>query len=210
VYCGGSASIIDRLVADSAEYLVAYFYFDFKDERKKSLSGLLSSLVFQLAAHSRPCFDILIRARARARMASDKSPAKSHNDAHLHATDDTLLECLDSMLRASSKTFIVLDALDECPETTRETDVFPILLKLVGFDNAVLRLLVTSRPEREILQCMDKLSSHPLDLDKAHEHNGELARFISHEFSSPDHYKSWPRDIRLQAEAVLVKKARGM
>jgi hypothetical protein len=206
-----SSSVIDRLAAASkpGSYVI-YFYFDFKDERKQALSGLLSSLIIQLAAYSRPCFDILIDARARAQESRDIIPNKSLGNSHVHATDDILFDCLESMLLVSSDIFIILDALDECPEVTREIDTFPFLRKLVGLGVSGLRLLVTSRPERDIRRCMQTLTSHPLDLDKAHEQNGELSRFIYHELSSPDHYQNWPHKIKLQAERVLVEKARGM
>jgi hypothetical protein len=206
-----SSSVIEKLQIDSVlGSLVVYFYFDFKDERKQSLSGALSSLVFQLANRSHACFDILTAAYARAQKTSGRMVHKSHTDAHLHPTDDILLECLELMLHATSKTFMILDAFDECPEITRETDALPFLLNLVGLNIAGLRLLVTSRPERDILQCLKSISTHPLDLNKAHEKNGELSRYISHELSSPIHYKSWPHNVKLQAEKILVEKARGM
>jgi hypothetical protein len=205
-----SSSVIDRLEDSERQSLTVYFDFDFKDERKQSLSGLLASLVFQLATCSRACFDILTVARARTQKIRDGMPNKSHAGAHLHATDDLLIECVESMLRASSEIFIIIDALDECPETTRETDYLPFLRKLVAFGIPGLHLFVTSRPERDILLCMDNLASHPLDLNKAHERNGELLRFISHELSSPIYYRNWPLEIKAQAERILVEKARGM
>jgi hypothetical protein len=205
-----SSVVIDHLSDSNLDSLIVYFYFDFKDERKQTLLGLLSSLVFQLATRSRPCFDILIKARTSAQKVGERIASKIHADARLHATDSVLLECLKSMLQASSRIFMILDALDECPRTTRRTDILPFLRKLVGFDVPGLHLLVSSRPEHDVLQCMNDLPSHPLDLDKAHEQNGELSRFISHELSSSENFADWPADVKLHARRILVERSRGM
>jgi hypothetical protein len=205
-----SSCIIDILAANSSsELCVAYFYFDFKDEKKKSLSGLLSSLVFQLSASSRECFDILRNARARVQKMNNNTFSKIHAHAHLRPTDDMLIEYLEAMLRASSEIFIVLDALDECPEVKRASDVFPFLQRLVALEIRGVHILVTSRPESDIRRHMNQIASHCLDLHTMHEHSTDLALYISHELSL-EIYADWPQHVRLHAEKMLFEKARGM
>jgi hypothetical protein len=38
---------------------MAYYYFDFRDVKKQTRNGLLSSLLFQLSAESDSCYEIL-------------------------------------------------------------------------------------------------------------------------------------------------------
>ena len=84
---------------------MAYFYFDFRDLSKQTCHDLLRSLVFQFSADSSPCCDIL------------HGIYETHKDGTQQPSDDTSKKCLKQMLRllAQDPTFIVLDALDECP-----------------------------------------------------------------------------------------------
>ncbi len=56
-----SSSIIQKVdgMRKAGLASLAYFYFDFRDTDKQHLRGLLSSLVFQLAAESDACYQIL-------------------------------------------------------------------------------------------------------------------------------------------------------
>jgi hypothetical protein len=136
--------------------------------------------------------------------------SKIRAHAHLHPTDEMLFECLESMLRASSELFIILDALDECPETTRASEVFPLINKPISLGIPGLHLLVTSRPECDIRRCMELLSTHFVDLSNTQEHKEDLECLISHEIFSSEYYAEWPLNFKSQAEKILVEKARGM
>ncbi|KAI0033612.1 hypothetical protein K488DRAFT_69721 [Vararia minispora EC-137] len=155
------SSIIDHLRFDS-EASLAYFYFDFRDVHKESVSGLLSSLVFQLASSSHKCYTILKKSRTRQRMA-------------LQPTVDFLSSMLEEMLRVRPGTTLVIDALDECPELSREYDLLPLLYRLVSHDDNRLRLLMTSRPESDIRRAMDRIPSHLLKLHDADQHAQDLS-----------------------------------
>src|ERR1700691_429222 len=58
-----SSAIIQHILSPSlgGRASVAYFYFDFRDVDKKHLHNILPSLLFQFAAHSSPCCDLLSR-----------------------------------------------------------------------------------------------------------------------------------------------------
>ena len=88
--------------------IMAYFYFDFRDLNKQTCHALLRSLVFQLSTDSSPCCNILHRVY------------KTHKDGTQQPSDETLKECLKEMLRllAQGQVFIILDALDESPDTS--------------------------------------------------------------------------------------------
>ncbi|KAH9008008.1 hypothetical protein EDB84DRAFT_1447205 [Lactarius hengduanensis] len=109
ILCSGIVRHIITL-RDAGSASMAYFYFDFRDVNKKHRRGLLSSLLIQLASRSTPCLDIL-------------SPVYSTYDAGKEQPGErALVQCLKDMLMAPSlsqlPTYIILDALDECPNTS--------------------------------------------------------------------------------------------
>ena len=84
---------------------MAYFYFDFRDVDKQKVQNLLPSLLTQLSARSDPCHDILSQLYC------------THDRGERKPSDRAMVECLKEMLslEAQGPTFIILDALDECP-----------------------------------------------------------------------------------------------
>ena len=94
-------------LCETASAIMAYFYFDFKDLRKQTCHDLLLSLLSQLATRSSLCCNILHRVY------------EAHEKGARQPSDDALKECLKQMLRLPSQRpiFIVLDALDESPDS---------------------------------------------------------------------------------------------
>jgi hypothetical protein len=87
---------------------MGYYYFDFKEIAKQGIHGLLTSLLAQLCTKSDSCYRIL-------------SNLYLESDAGLHQPDNNaLVECLKKMLRLPQQpmTYIIVDALDECPNTS--------------------------------------------------------------------------------------------
>ena len=72
------------------------------------------------------------------------------------------MECLEKMLKYPRKEpiYVIIDALDESPElqSTREK-VLELVQTLVGFHLRNLRLCVTSRPEIDIQNVIEPLTS---------------------------------------------------
>ena len=87
---------------------MAYFYFDFRDAHKQGLRDLVTSLLTQLSVSSRPRCDIL----------SDLYSA--HDEGKNQPSDGILTECLKKMLTLPHQrpTFLIIDALDESPNTS--------------------------------------------------------------------------------------------
>ncbi|KAI0029632.1 hypothetical protein K488DRAFT_72810, partial [Vararia minispora EC-137] len=189
------SSVIDHLWSSCDEYL-AYFYFDFRDVRKESVSGFLSSLIFQLASSSPKCHTVLKKSRSKQR-------------ASLEPTLGLLSGVLEEMLRARSGTILVIDALDECPELSREHELLPLLHDLVSHDSNRLRLLMTSRPEADIRRAMNRIPSHRLKLHDADQHSQDLELYISDELRRTE-YDMWSDDFKASVKVKLNKMAGGM
>jgi len=129
-----------------------YFYFDFKDATKRDIRGLLSSLLIQLSDTSDICWTVL----------SDLYT--SHRDGSDQPSEASLVQCLRDMLQSVPHTriYIIVDALDECPNTTgtpspREK-VLNFVEDLVGDQYPNLYLCVTSRLEQDIQIVLNPLT----------------------------------------------------
>ncbi|KAJ7939896.1 hypothetical protein B0H13DRAFT_1850099 [Mycena leptocephala] len=82
---------------------VAYFYFDFRDEKRQSVDIALRRIILQLSAQSPDPYGALDRQY----MLSKGQVLPTYRD---------LLEVLQELLANVAHTYIVLDVLDECKE----------------------------------------------------------------------------------------------
>ena len=143
---------IERTSAAGSAYL-AYYFFDFKDTRKQDARGFLSSILVQLCSQSTSFCKIL------------HELFSEHQNGSKQASDDTLKQYLEKILKVSRKfpLYVVVDALDECPDisglqSSREK-VLALIEELVGLDLPNLRLCITSRPEVDIRNVLEPLTT---------------------------------------------------
>ena len=131
---------------------MAYYYFDFQDVKKQDCFGLLSSLISQLAAESDSLFTNIL------------SKFYSDNTRGLRKPDiDALKECVRDMLglQGEAPIYIIVDALDECPNFPRNQSAREEVLKLIEVVNSELpnlHLCVASRPEIDIRMVLEPLT----------------------------------------------------
>jgi hypothetical protein len=87
---------------------MAYFYFDFRDTDKQNLHNALPSLLTQLSARSDSCYGIL------------SNVYKAHNNGAYKPSTGAMIKCLKEMLALPDQgpVYIILDAIDECPNTS--------------------------------------------------------------------------------------------
>ena len=143
---------------------VAYFYFDFRDTDKQSLHNLLPSLLTQLSTRSDRRCEILSRIY------------KAHDDGAHKPSISTMIDCLKDMLAlpGQSPIYIILDALDECPNTSglpsARKQVLDFLKDLVDLSLTSLHLCLTSRPEIDIRLVLEPLAFHVVSL---HDQSGQ-------------------------------------
>ncbi|KAF9063929.1 hypothetical protein BDP27DRAFT_208667 [Rhodocollybia butyracea] len=198
------SSAIEALIEKN---VLAFFYFDFRNSAKQTVYGLLSSLVSQLGSCSLLCNRLL--------SAFYKKHGTTH---HQGPTSNLLFQCLESILHALPAVYIVLDALDECPEATRSREMFSLLKKLIGIKDDGFHLLITSRPEQDIRQALSshkRPSSHlskqatyfVLDIGKTKQHADDIQQYISKEVLM---MKDWASTVQRTVKESLATKADGM
>ena len=185
---------------------VAYFYFDFRDKSKQTRRNLLLSLVSQLSARSDSCCEILSRLHS------------AHDNGAHKPSDDVLLLCLKEMLAvlAESPTYIIIDALDESPNTsgipTARAQVLGLVKELSGARLPSLRICITSRPEIDIKTCLGPLASHSVSLHDEIGQKNDIADYIkSVVYSDVDTMmKKWRADEKDLVIETLSERADGM
>ena len=185
---------------------MAYFYFDFRDLRKKTCHDLLLSLVSQLSASSSPCCDILNRIYT------------AHKNGTQQPSDDTMKECLKEMLRllGQDPIFIVLDALDECPDSSGipspRNEVLQLLEDLIDLRLPELHICATSRPEVDIRAILEPLAFRSVSLHDEIGQKSDIADYVrSVVNSSPTvAMRRWRTDDKNLVIETLTERADGM
>ena len=180
-----------------------YFYFDFRDKEKQNARNLIASLLIQLSAFSDPCCDILHRVYS------------SYGNGTRQPTNEVLKNCLKEVLTilAECPIFIVMDALDECPDSglpsTRE-EVLVVLKDLVALHLPNLRICVTSRPEVDIKSILNQLTIHDISLHNESEQRKGIADYVSSIMNSDTRMREWPEEDKKLVIKELSERSDGM
>jgi hypothetical protein len=191
-------------MSNAGSTLLAYFYFDFKDTEKQGLRALLSSLLVQLSNQSDIFFDILF------------SLYSSHQDGSITPTDNSLAACLKDMLTVTGQVpiYLVMDALDECPNDSgipspRER-VLDLVEELVGLRHPNLRLCITSRPEYDIRTMLEPLATQQVSLHDESGQKEDIVTYVTSVVHSDRKMKRWREDEKNMVVEKLSEKADGM
>ncbi|KAN0141646.1 hypothetical protein V8E53_000108 [Lactarius tabidus] len=202
------SAIIQRVITlrNAGLASIAYFYFDFRDIDKKNQRNVLSSLLKQFSSRSRPCLDVLSQLYS------------AHDVGKEQTSERALVQCLKDMLVAQSAsqlpTYIILDAVDECPNTsgipTPREQVLELVKALVDLGLANLRICVTSRPEIDICTALEPLASGHLSLHDQTGQKRDIDEYVSAIVQSDTKMRRWREDDRKLVIKTLSEKADGM
>ena len=185
---------------------MAYFYFDFRDTDKRTRHNLLLSLVDQLSSRSDPCCEILLRIYV------------VHDNGAHKPSDVVLMRCLKEMLTVltQSPAYLIIDALDESPNTSGIPSVRAQVLELVedllGLHLPNLRICITSRPEIDIKAALEPLASHSVSLHDEIGQQMDIADYIRSVVYSDKNtmMKRWRADEKDLVFETLSDRADGM
>ncbi len=183
---------------------LAYFYFDFKDTTKQDLRALLSSLLVQLSDQSDIFCDALF------------SLYSAHKRGSEQSTEDSLAQCLKDMLAITGQVpiYLVMDALDECPNdsgipSSREK-VLELVKELVGLHHLNLRLYITSRPEFDIRTMLESLATQQVSLHDESGQRQDINNYVTFVVCSDRRMKRWRDNDKDAVIENLTEKADGL
>jgi hypothetical protein len=183
---------------------LGFYYFDFRDDEKKHCRGLLSSLLLQLCDQSDTYCDILSHLYSTQRGGS-QSPS-----------DSDLVRCLERMLRSPGQApvFLVIDGLDECPDSSGTPSPRENVLKLVEYLVNLrlrnLRICLTSRPEVDIKAVLDHLEFCSISLHDEEGQKQDILNFITSVIQSDLKMQKWRAEDKRRVIVELSQKADGM
>ena len=173
---------------------LAVFYFSFSDYRKQTLGDLLLSLVGQLGWKE-----------SGRSMLQREYEKPNRSLPGVKALEEILL----SSMGQYDEIFIVLDALDECPENEEaRRNMLDGLERLAGRASN-LKMLATSREVRDIHDCMGSLgaevvpiSTRPVDAD--------IEKYVGSEMSRDRKLSRLDENLKTLIIKTFAEKADGM
>jgi hypothetical protein len=183
---------------------MAYYYFDFRDAKKQHRHGLLSSLLTQLSAQSNAYYDVVSRLYV------------AHDSGIQDAAEDTLTETLKEMLELPGQgpIYIIIDALDECPNTsgmpTPREKVLELVEELVEMQLPNIHICVTSRPEFDIRTVLEPLTSHQVSLHDESGQKQDIMDYVTNMVQTDRRMRRWRDQDKQLVIKVLSEKADGM
>ena len=203
-----SSAIIEEIkhMRESRMALVAYYYFDFKDVAKRDIRGLLASILLQLVDESDRCYDLL-----------SQLYKGCHNGSE-QPSEVALAQCLKGMLDLPGQlpTYIIIDALDECQNTTGTPSAREIVLNfvedLVQSNHSNLFICITSRPEQDISTTLNPLTSQSRRVS-LHEEVGQrkdINNYIRSFVLNDKEIRRWRAEDKELVISVLSERAQGM
>jgi hypothetical protein len=201
-----SSTIIEEIetMQKSGLASLAIYYFDFREGEKKDLRGLLSSVLVQLCRQSDSCYDTLSKFYSE------------HEDGSKAPSDDALVACLKHLLELPGQApiFLIVDALDECPNTSTISsprgEVLTLLEELIESQLRNLRICVTSRPEIDLKLVLDPLTFRSVSLHDERGQKEDIENYIKSVVNTNKKMQRWKQEHKQLVIDVLTERADGM
>ena len=183
---------------------LAFYYCDFRENEKRDLRGLLSSVLVQLCHQSDFYYQIL------------SSLYSEHANGSRHPSDNGLLRCLKDILGVPGQApvYLIVDGLDECSNTSDMPSPREKILLL--FEDLIesrlpnLRICVTSRPEIDIKVVLEPLAFRSISLHDEGQQKKDIENYITSVVNTDPKIRKWkPADKEMVID-VLINRSDGM
>ena len=201
-----SSGIIEDIksLRETRPVFLAYFYCDFRDENKQRRRNLVLSILSQLAAQSDHCCDILSLLYS------------VHKDGKEKPNDRALMQSLKDVLSLPTQdpVYLVIDALDECPNnsgmpSSRE-EVLDLVQDLADLHLPSVHICVTSRPEIDIRTTLEPLTSLSVSLHNQSGQTKDIMDYVSSVVNSDRKMRKWRDEDKTLVVRTLSERADGM
>jgi len=183
---------------------LAFFYHDFREDQKSDLRGLLSSVLFQFCDQSDSYYEILSKFYS------------THRYGAQNPSNDALVRCFEDILKVPGQApiFLIVDALDECPNTSpmpsHREKALALLEKLIDSQLPNLRICVTSRPEVDIKVVLGPLAFRSFSLQDERGQMEDIEDYIKSVVEKDPRNRSWTAQDKQMVIDVLTNNADGM
>jgi NACHT domain len=205
-YGSASSTIIEDIdeMRKTDRASLAMYYYDFREDQKKDLRGLLSSVLFQLCDQSDYYYHILSTFHS------------SHRDGNQSPSDGDLIRCLIALLNLSGPlpVYLIIDGLDECPSSSSlsspREQVLSLLEDLVQAKFSNLRICVTSRPQDDIRTFLEHLAFRSISLHDERGQKEDIKKYIESVITTNKNMKNWRLEQKQLVADTLIERADGM
>lgn len=200
-----SSAIIEEIYAmrKAGLALLAFFYFDFREDQKKDIRGLLSSLLSQLCHQSDEYCDMALKFYLE------------HARGLSNPSDDAIAKCLRDLLQLPGlpPVYLIVDALDECPNTptnrSPRAKVLNFIKELIDSQIPNLRICVTSRLEPDIKSVLDPLIPRFISLHSEGGQKRDIEDYVKSVINTnPEN--QWEAADKQRVVDILTRKSDGM
>ena len=188
----------------SGDTSLTIYYYDFREDKKKDLCGLLSSVLFQLCEQSDSYHAIL------------STFYSTHLNGARTPSDEELIRCLIDLLEVpgSRPVYLIVDALDEFSSTSSlsspREELLSFLEDLVEEQLPNLRICVTSRPEVDIKTLLDPLTFRSVSLQDATGQKEDITEYIKSFVGTNKNMKNWNSHPKQLVTDALTRRVDGM
>jgi len=182
---------------------LAMFYHDFRDQKKKDRHGLLSSVLVQLCHQSDSSCAILSKLYSE------------HANGSQRPSDHALVCCFNNIVNLPQQApiFLIVDALNECPDThtppSPREEVLFLIKDLVDSQFPNLRICVTSRPEVDITQVLVPLTFRSISLHDERGQMEDIENLIKSIVNTDISTRTWRLEHKQVVIDVLTNRANG-
>jgi hypothetical protein len=173
---------------------IAYFYFDFKDEHKQHVENLLRSLIAQISHQCNGTPGPLETLYLKCREGTQQPRLKS------------LINVLSVIIDGFHDVYIIFDALDECED---QDELVSLIEEITDWKLGNLHILVTSRREQYLEECLESKVSCKIDLHSDLV-DADIRTYLRESIPTDPKLKKWPPNVQMEIEASLVQNAHGM
>ncbi|KAK4901068.1 hypothetical protein LTR49_027331 [Elasticomyces elasticus] len=194
VLCSTAVTDVKAYCEHQPEAGYAIFYFSFSDNQKQGLVDLLRSLVVQLAWKG--------PALSKLQQAYDKP---NRTVLGLEELEGILLSCFQSY----EEVFLLIDALDECPQ---DGDVRQTMLECLAHLSRKapqVKIFATSRELLDIRQCMARLEAEPMTI-AARAVDDDIRKYTTTQLSRDHRLSRLDQQTKALIEETISVKADGM
>ena len=192
ILCSTIIEHVKSLCTNDSVNRYAYFYFDFSDTQKQSVTGMLRSIVAQLSVPELPT--------------EVEELYKKCNHGHQQPDQENLITTLISLLKNLHPTYLIMDALDECSE---RKVLLKVIRRIIQTQSTHVNVLVTSREEQDIKEGMQGVISNIISLE-CDGLDADIERHIQKCLENDMDWQNCGPNIRQEIQDALVKGAHGM
>ncbi|KAJ7482175.1 ankyrin repeat-containing domain protein [Mycena galericulata] len=196
-----SSAVISKLIADkklfnkmetSTSTALAFFYYDFRNKEAQSVEIALRRIILQLSAQSPYPYRVL----EEHYLLSKGQILPNHDD---------LIEILQQLLEECGRTYIILDALDECDYTNFQ-ELVDLVLTLRKWDKTPLHLLFTSQPRQIFTEGFKDIPCVALRFDVTED---DIQFYVASEIQTNPKLKIW-QNKKEEITAQVTHNSKGM